>query len=98
MPRELPVPQIPAHGHILPQFVLDVHGSSGYDCKASSIHGIMAPDGVGDSVSEEVYDVRAYQSMPVTEEVLFQVLEAGQLAPTAANRQAFQLVVVHTAG
>jgi nitroreductase len=44
------------------------------------------------------YSVRAYRSTPVTEEVLLQVLEAAQLAPTAANRQAFQLVVVHTAG
>ena len=44
------------------------------------------------------YSVRAYQSAPVSEEVLLQVLEAAQLAPTAANRQAFQLVVVHTAG
>jgi len=44
------------------------------------------------------YSVRAYQSTPVTEEVLSQVLEAAQLAPTAANRQAFQLVVVRTSG
>jgi nitroreductase len=44
------------------------------------------------------YSVRAYLSTPVTEQVLLQVLEAAQLAPTAANRQAFQLVVVHTAG
>ena len=44
------------------------------------------------------YSVRAYRSTPVTEEVLLQVLEAAQLAPTAANRQALQLVVVHTAG
>jgi nitroreductase len=44
------------------------------------------------------YSVRAYRSTPVTKEVLLQVFEAAQVAPTAANRQAFQLVVVHTAG
>jgi nitroreductase len=44
------------------------------------------------------YSVRAYQSTPIADGVLSQVLEAAQLAPTAANRQAFQLVVIHTAG
>jgi len=44
------------------------------------------------------YSVRAYKPDPVEEERLHQVLEAARLAPTAANRQAFQLIVVHTAG
>jgi nitroreductase len=44
------------------------------------------------------YSVRAYESTPVEEGVLQQVLEAARLAPTAANRQPFRLVVVHTAG
>jgi len=44
------------------------------------------------------YSVRAYKSLPVEEEKLQQVLEAARLAPTAANRQAFQLVVIRTAG
>ena len=44
------------------------------------------------------YSVRAYKPDPVEEEKLHQVLEAAQLAPTAANRQPFQLIVVHTAG
>jgi nitroreductase len=44
------------------------------------------------------YSVRAYKPDPVEEEKLHQVLEAARLAPTAANRQAFQLVVVHTQG
>lgn len=44
------------------------------------------------------YSVRAYKSLPVEDEKLQQVLEAARLAPTAANRQAFQLIVVHTAG
>jgi nitroreductase len=44
------------------------------------------------------YSVRAYKPDPVEEEKLQQVLEAARLAPTAANRQAFQLIVIHTAG
>ena len=44
------------------------------------------------------YSVRAYKPDPVEGEVLNQVLEAGRLAPTAANRQPFQLIVIHTAG
>ena len=44
------------------------------------------------------YSVRAYKSDPVEDEVLHQVLEAARLAPTAANRQPFQLIVIHTAG
>ena len=44
------------------------------------------------------YSVRAYRSDPVEEGDLERVLEAARLAPTAANRQAFQLLVVHTQG
>ena len=44
------------------------------------------------------YSVRAYKSDPVPEEDLSQVLNDAVLAPTAANRQAFQLIVIHTAG
>jgi nitroreductase len=44
------------------------------------------------------YSVRAYKPDPVEEDKLHQVLEAARLAPTAANRQAFQLIVSHTAG
>ncbi len=44
------------------------------------------------------YSVRAYENKPVEDEKLQQVLEAARLAPTAANRQPFQLIVVHTAG
>jgi nitroreductase len=44
------------------------------------------------------YSVRAYRSDPVEDEKLQAVLEAARLAPTAANRQPFQLVVLHTAG
>jgi len=44
------------------------------------------------------YSVRAYKPDPVGEKELHQVLEAARLAPTAANRQPFQLIVVHTEG
>ncbi len=44
------------------------------------------------------YSVRAFRPDPVPEELLQQVLEAARLAPTAASRQPFQLLVVHTAG
>ena len=44
------------------------------------------------------YSVRAYKPEPVEDEKLQIVLSAARLAPTAANRQPFQLVVVHTAG
>ncbi len=44
------------------------------------------------------YSVRAYRPDPVEDEKLQVVLEAARLAPTAANRQPFQLIVMHTAG
>jgi nitroreductase len=44
------------------------------------------------------YSVRAYRSEPIPEEDLQQVLQGACLAPTAANRQAFRLIVIHTAG
>ncbi|MEW5871661.1 MAG: nitroreductase family protein [Chloroflexota bacterium] len=44
------------------------------------------------------YSVRAYKPDPVEEDKLQQILEAARLAPTAANRQPFQLIVIHTAG
>jgi nitroreductase len=43
------------------------------------------------------YSVRAYRDDPIPEHVLAKVLEAGRLAPTAANRQAFAILVIHTA-
>ena len=44
------------------------------------------------------YSVRAYKPDPVTDADLEQILEDACLAPTAANRQAFQLIVIHTVG
>ena len=40
------------------------------------------------------FSVRVYEGTPVPEEKLEMVLEAGRLAPSAANRQAWRLVVV----
>lgn len=44
------------------------------------------------------YSVRSYKTEPVPDDKLQEVLEAARLAPTAANRQPFQFVVIHTAG
>ncbi len=44
------------------------------------------------------YSVRAYRPDPVEDEKLQCILEAARLAPTAANRQPIQLMVLHTAG
>jgi nitroreductase len=46
----------------------------------------------------ERYSVRAYKPDAVEEEKLERVLEAARLAPTAANRQPFQLIVLSTQG
>jgi nitroreductase len=42
------------------------------------------------------FSVRAYRPDPVDDETLARVLEAGRLAPTAANRQPFRVIVLHT--
>ena len=47
---------------------------------------------------ETRYSARAYKPDPVEEEKLQQVLEAARLAPTAANRQPFRIIVIRTAG
>jgi nitroreductase len=44
------------------------------------------------------YSVREYLPDLVSEEALTRILEAGRLAPTAANRQPFRIVVLGTAG
>lgn len=43
------------------------------------------------------YSVRDYESRAIPEDALAKVLEAARLAPTAANRQPFRLIVVDTA-
>ncbi|MBN1933423.1 MAG: nitroreductase family protein [Anaerolineae bacterium] len=47
---------------------------------------------------QERYSVRGYKSDPVADDKIQQVLEAARWAPTAANRQRFQLIVIHTKG
>ncbi len=47
---------------------------------------------------QERYSVRAYKPDPVEDGKLQEVLEAARLAPTAANRQAIQFIVIHTEG
>jgi len=49
-------------------------------------------------LAEKRYSVRAYQDKPVEEEKLNRILEAGRLAPTAANRQPFRILVIPTEG
>jgi nitroreductase len=44
------------------------------------------------------YSVRAYKPDPVEEDKLARILEAVRLAPTAANRQAFRVIVIRTKG
>jgi nitroreductase len=44
------------------------------------------------------YSVRSYRSDPVADEALEEILAAARIAPTAANRQPFQFIVIHTAG
>jgi nitroreductase len=43
------------------------------------------------------YSVREYKPDQIEQNKLKRVLEAAQFAPTAANRQPFQLIVIHTA-
>ena len=44
------------------------------------------------------YSVRAYKTTPVEETKLSAMLDAVRLAPTAANHQPFQIIVIHAAG
>jgi len=46
----------------------------------------------------ERYSVRGYSGEPVSDDDLNYILEAARMAPTAANRQPFQLIVIHTEG
>lgn len=44
------------------------------------------------------YSVRAYKRSPVRKEKLLTILNAARVAPTASNRQPFQILVIHTKG
>jgi len=47
-------------------------------------------------LAKKRFSVRCYEAKPVPEEVLEKVLEAGHLAPSAANRQPCHLIVVRS--
>jgi nitroreductase len=49
-------------------------------------------------LAEKRYSVRAYKSTPIEYDKLQKVLEAARLAPTADNRQPFQLIIIQTQG
>lgn len=51
-----------------------------------------------DELIRKRYSVRAYKDTPVEHDKLQKILEAGRIAPTAANQQPFSIIVVHTAG
>jgi nitroreductase len=51
--------------------------------------------GINDIINKR-YSVRAYKSNSIEEEKLLYVLNAARLAPTASNRQPFQIIVIHT--
>ena len=44
------------------------------------------------------YSVRAYDPTPVDDDALARILEAVRLAPTAASRQAFRVILIRTKG
>ena len=44
------------------------------------------------------YSCRAYRPDPIDERIVAAVVEAARLAPTASNRQPFQLIIVRTRG
>lgn len=49
-------------------------------------------------LAEKRHSCRAYQSTPIEDEKLEQVLEAVRLAPSATNLQPYRFIVAHTAG
>ncbi|OPX88483.1 MAG: putative NAD(P)H nitroreductase [Pelotomaculum sp. PtaB.Bin104] len=49
-------------------------------------------------VIKKRHSVRSYKPDPVEQEKLAVILEAAMLAPTAANRQAFKVIVIDTNG
>ncbi len=51
-----------------------------------------------DELVRKRYSVRAYKQDSIDDEFLTKILEAGRLAPTAANLQPIQIIVVHTQG
>lgn len=48
------------------------------------------------SLAKKRYSVRKYKDLPVEPEKIAQILEAGRVAPTGANRQPQRILVVQT--
>jgi len=48
------------------------------------------------TLAKQRYSVRDYKPDAIDPSLLDQVLSAGQIAPTAANRQPFKIIVIHT--
>lgn len=65
-------------------------------------HGFGAQEDAASMGFQELvkarYSARAYDPTPVDDDALARILEAVRLAPTAANRQAFRVVVLATEG
>ena len=51
-----------------------------------------------DKLLHQRYSCRHYSPKEIDEELFNQVLESARLAPTAANRQPFQVIIIKTAG
>jgi nitroreductase len=51
--------------------------------------------GIHDLINKR-YSVREYKSDVVEDDKLLYVLDSARLAPTASNRQPFQIIVIHT--
>ncbi len=47
-------------------------------------------------VIKKRYSVRSYKSDTIEDKKLLAILEAGRMAPTAGNKQPFQIMVIHT--
>jgi len=44
------------------------------------------------------YSVRSYKNIPVEEWKIKKILEAVQMSPSAANRQPYKIIIIHTEG
>ena len=49
-----------------------------------------------DQLIQKRYSCRQYSPDPIEDEIFAKVLEAARLAPTAANRQPFQIIIIKT--
>ena len=79
--------------------------TTGFPGQADGVGWTKARTGLGKEDCMDVfgaigsrYSVRGYKPDPVSDELLGRVLEAARQAPTAANRQPFRIIVIHTKG